>query len=66
MKDPKSPQEGTPELTEKLAKSGIKVPERKSKRRDLDTLGKMNGGGVQVNNDYNPNSASSYKGIFGY
>lgn len=65
MKDPKSPQDGTPELNEQLAKSGIKVPERKSKRRDLDTLGKMNGG-VQVNNDHNPNSGSSYKGIFGY
>jgi hypothetical protein len=65
MKDPVSPQDAKSELKEELAKSGIRMPERKSKRREQDTLGRMNGG-VQVNNDHNPNSGSSYKGIFGY
>jgi hypothetical protein len=65
MKDPKSPQDGTPELKEELAKSGIKMPEQRRKRRNNDTLNKV-GGSIQVNNTSNPNSTSSYNGIFGY
>jgi hypothetical protein len=65
MKNPVSPQDGTPELKEQLAKAGIKMPERKSRRRDQDTLNKVNGG-VQISNANHPNSGSSYNGIFGY
>ena len=64
MKDPVSPQDGTPELKDHLNKSGIKVPERKRKIKDQDTIGRVNGS-VQVNNNSNPNSRSSYTGIFG-
>ena len=65
MKDPKSPQDGTPELKDHLAKSGIKMPERKSKRREQGTLNKVDGQ-VNINNASHPNSGSSYNGIFGY
>jgi hypothetical protein len=65
MKDPKSPQDGTPELKEQLEKSGIKMPERKSKRKELSTLNKVDGQ-VSINNASHPNSGSSYNGIFGY
>lgn len=60
-----APQEDKPELKEHLAKSGIKMPEKKSSRRRGDSrLGQMDGN-VQVGGVSNPNSGSSYNGIFG-
>jgi hypothetical protein len=65
MKDPKSPQDGTPELKEVLSQSGIKMPEKKGKRKGDQLVGKLDTN-VNVGGSSHPNSGSSYNGIFGY
>ena len=59
-----APQEDKPELKEHLANSGIKMNEKKIRRKSDARLGQM-GGNVNVNNTTHPNSRSSYDGIFG-
>lgn len=59
-----APQDDKPELKEHLAKSGIKMNEKKIRRKSDARLGQM-GGNVNVNNTSHPNSRSSYDGIFG-
>jgi hypothetical protein len=64
MSNTPAPQDEKPELKEHLSKSGIKMQEKRSRRKSDDRIGQV-GGSVSVNNTSNPNSRSSYDGIFG-
>jgi hypothetical protein len=63
MKDPQSPQDGRPELTEALNKRGIKNNSRTNKRTGKTTIQDMEPK-VNISGSQHPNSGSSYKGIF--
>jgi hypothetical protein len=64
MSNTPAPQDEKPELKEHLAKSGIKMQEKRARRKSDARIGQM-GGTVNVKNNSNPNSRSSYDGIFG-
>ena len=64
MSNTPAPQDEKPELKEHLAKSGIKMQEKRSRKKSDDRMGQV-GGTVNVNNNSNPNSRSSYDVIFG-
>ena len=65
MSNTSAPQDDKPELKEHLSKSGIKMQEKRARKKSDSRIGQM-GGTVNVNNNSNPNSVSSYNGIFGY
>ena len=65
MSNTPAPQDDKPELKEHLSKSGIKMQEKIARRKSDGRIGQV-GGTVNVNNNSNPNSRSSYDGIFGY
>jgi len=65
MSNVPAPQDDKPELKEHLAKSGIKMQERANKRRGTSAVSQIDTN-VKVGGGSNPNSGSSYKGIFGY
>jgi len=60
-----APQEDKPELKEHLSKAGIKVQERKSRRKGDARVNQIDSN-VNVNGSSHPNMGSSYNGIFGY
>jgi hypothetical protein len=64
MSNTPAPQDEKPELKEHLSKSGIKIQEKRTRKKSDDRIGQV-GGTVNVNNNSNPNSRSSYNGIFG-
>ena len=64
MSNTSAPQDDKPELKEHLSKSGIKMQEKRARKKSDSRIGQM-GGTVNVNNNSNPNSRSSYDGIFG-
>jgi hypothetical protein len=64
MSNTPAPQDEKPELKEHLSKSGIKMQEKRARRKSDGRIGQV-GGTVNVNNNSNPNSRSSYNGIFG-
>ena len=59
-----APQEDKPELKEHLSKSGIKMNDKKIRKKSDARVGQM-GGHVNVSNANHPNNRSSYDGIFG-
>jgi hypothetical protein len=65
MSNTPAPQDDKPELKEHLSKSGIKMQEKRTRRKSDSRINQV-GGTVNVNNNSNPNSGSSYNGIFGY
>ena len=65
MNNKTAPQDDKPELKDHLAKSGIKMPEKKIKRKGDQLVGKLDTN-VNVGGSSHPNSGSSYNGIFGY
>lgn len=65
MNSPINPQEPKPDIAQHLQKHGIKMNKRTSPGNAGDTLQKSSGS-VNINNNGNPNSKSSYSGIFGY
>ena len=64
MSQGKAPQDDKPELKEHLAQNGIKMNDKKIRRKSDGRVGQMSGS-VSVNNLSHPNSRSSYDGIFG-
>jgi hypothetical protein len=64
MSNTPAPQDDKPELKEHLSKSGIKMQEKRTRRKSDSRINQV-GGTVNVNNNSNPNSGSSYNGIFG-
>ena len=64
MSNTPAPQDDKPELKEHLSKSGIKMQEKRTRKKSDSRIGQV-GGTVNVNNNSNPNSGSSYNGIFG-
>jgi hypothetical protein len=64
MNNTPAPQDDKPELKEHLSKSGIKMQEKRTRRKSDSRINQV-GGTVNVNNNSNPNSGSSYNGIFG-
>lgn len=65
MNNAPAPQDDKPELKEHLAKNGIKMKERANKRRGTGAVSQIDTN-VKVGGGSNPNSGSSYNGIFGY
>jgi len=64
MSNTPAPQDDKPELKDHLSKSGIKMQEKRTRRKSDSRINQV-GGTVNVNNNSNPNSGSSYNGIFG-
>ena len=64
MSQGNAPQDDKPELKEHLAHNGIKMNDKKIRRKSDGRVGQM-GGSVAVKNSSHPNSRSSYDGIFG-
>jgi len=65
MFNPVNPQEPTPDIFGQLKKHGLKMDKRSKTGNASDPIGNM-GNKVSLTDNGNPNSRSSYKGIFGY
>jgi hypothetical protein len=65
MSNTPAPQDDKPELKDHLAKNGIKMQEKKGKKKGAGAVSQIDTN-VKVGGSSHPNSGSSYNGIFGY
>lgn len=66
MNYPQNPNEPTSSIASELKRYGIKMDKRTRPGNEGKPISSGSNGSVKIPNDGNPNSRSSYDGIFGY